>query len=45
LTLNYVLSEEERDETAIEELPGPLRKLFQSREAIDGAQARLRPVQ
>ena len=29
--LNYVLSEEERREIDVEDLPGPLRRLFQNR--------------
>lgn len=43
--LNYVLSEEERRDIAIEELPGPLRRLFQNEDEIDAAQALLRRVQ
>lgn len=43
--LNYVLSEKERQEIDVEDLPGPLRQLFQSKEEIDGAQALLRRVQ
>ncbi|WP_410764852.1 hypothetical protein [Haloferax sp. DFSO60] len=43
--LNYVLSEEEQAEFDIEDLPGPIRRLFQSREEIDGALALLRRVQ
>lgn len=43
--LNYVLSESEREEIEIEELPGPVRKLFQSKDEIDAAQALLRRVQ
>lgn len=43
--LNYVLSEEERRDVDIDELPGPLRRLFQSKETIDAAQALLRRVQ
>lgn len=43
--LNYVLSEEERCDIAIEDLPGPLRRLFRNREAVDAAQALLRRVQ
>ncbi|MFP8956316.1 hypothetical protein ACLI4Y_06275 [Natrialbaceae archaeon A-CW3] len=42
--LNYILSEEERDRIDVESLPGPLRRLFQHRESIDGAQALLRRV-
>jgi len=34
--LNYVLSEKERQEIDVEDLPGPLRQLFQSKEEIDG---------
>lgn len=43
--LNYVLSEEERREFDVEDLPGPLRRLFQSKDEIDKAQALLRRVQ
>ncbi|ADQ68766.1 hypothetical protein C499_14360 [Halogeometricum borinquense DSM 11551] len=43
--LNYVLSEEERSEIDIEDLPGPLRRLFQSKDDIDAAQALLRRIQ
>ncbi|KTG25157.1 DUF7509 family protein [Haloferax profundi] len=43
--LNYVLSEEERREFDIEDLPGPLRRLFQSKDEIDDAQALLRRMQ
>ena len=43
--LNYVLGEEERRSVDVEELPGPLRRLFQNEDAIDEAQALLRRVQ
>ena len=43
--LNYVLSEEERREIDIDDLPGPLRRLFQNTDEIDEAQALLRRVQ
>ena len=43
--LEYVLSEEERREIDIEDLPGPLRRLFRSKDDIDEAQALLRRVQ
>ncbi len=43
--LNYVLSEEERREIEIDDLPGPLRRLFQNTDEIDAAQALLRRVQ
>lgn len=43
--LNHVLSEEERQKIEIEDLPGPLRRLFQNEDAIDEAQALLRRVQ
>lgn len=43
--LNYVLSEEERREIDIEELPGPLRRLFRSKDDINAAQALLRRIQ
>lgn len=43
--LNYILSEEEQEEIDIEELPGPLRKLFRRPDHIDEAQAFLRRIQ
>jgi len=43
--LNYVISEEERREIDIEELPGPLRRLFRSKDDINAAQALLRRIQ
>jgi len=43
--LNYVLSDEERQEVDVEELPGPLRRLFQNKDEIDEAKALLRRVQ
>lgn len=43
--LNYVLSREERQGLETEDLPGPLRRLFQNRDEIDEAQALLRRVQ
>jgi len=43
--LNYVLSEEERREIDVEDLPGPLRRLFQNKGDIDSAQALLRRIQ
>lgn len=43
--LNYVLSEKERREIAVEDLPEPLRRLFQNKEDIDAAQGLLRRVQ
>jgi hypothetical protein len=43
--LNYVLSEEERSEIDVDDLPGPLRRLFQSKDDIDAAQALLRRIQ
>lgn len=43
--LNYVLSEEERRKFEVENLPGPLRRLFQNKDEIDEAQALLRRVQ
>jgi len=42
--LNYVLSEEERREIEIGDLPGPLRRLFRNRDDITAAQAFLRRV-
>lgn len=43
--LNYVLTEEERQDIDLADLPGPLRRLFQSKDEIDAAQALLRRVQ
>ncbi|MCL9817739.1 DUF7509 family protein [Natronocalculus amylovorans] len=43
--LNYVLSEKERQEINVEDLPGPFRRLFQSKDEIDAAQALLRRIQ
>lgn len=43
--LEYVLSAEERHAIEPQELPGPLRRLFQNEDAIDNAQALLRRVQ
>ncbi|SEO90544.1 hypothetical protein SAMN04487948_10768 [Halogranum amylolyticum] len=43
--LNYVLSEEERQEFDLDDLPGPLRRLFRNKNEIDEAQALLRRVQ
>jgi hypothetical protein len=43
--LNYVLSEEDRREIDIDDLPGPLRKLFRNKADIDEAQALLRRIQ
>lgn len=43
--LNYILSDEKRREIDIKDLPGPLRRLFQSKDDIDDAQALLRRVQ
>ena len=43
--LNYVLSEEQRREIDIDDLPGPLRRLFRNKDEIDAAQALLRRVQ
>jgi hypothetical protein len=43
--LEYVLSEEERRDIDTDDLPGPLRRLFQSKDEIDEAQALLRRVQ
>jgi hypothetical protein len=43
--LNYVLSEEERQEIDIDALPGPLRRLFRNKDDITEAQALLRRVQ
>jgi len=43
--LNYVLSEEERREIDVGDLPGPFRRLFQNKGDIDSAQALLRRIQ
>lgn len=43
--LNYVLSDEERRDIAVEDLPGPLRRLFRNKDDINEAQALLRRVQ
>ncbi|WP_435063663.1 DUF7509 family protein [Halobaculum sp. EA56] len=43
--LNYVLDEEERRRIEIDDLPGPLRRLFRNKADIDAAQALLRRVQ
>lgn len=43
--LNYVLSEEERNQLDAEDLPGPLRRLFQNKDTLDEAKALLRRVQ
>ncbi len=43
--LNYVLTEEERREVDINDLPGPLRRLFRNKDDINAAQALLRRVQ
>jgi len=43
--LNYVLSDEERQDITVEDLPGPLRRLFRNKDDINEAQALLRRVQ
>lgn len=43
--LNYVLSESDRREIDTDDLPEPIRSLFQSKDEIDAAQALLRRVQ
>ncbi|MFC3476733.1 DUF7509 family protein [Halobacterium litoreum] len=43
--LEYVLSERERAEIDVADLPGPLRRLFKNRDEIDAAQALLRRLQ
>ena len=43
--LDYILSEEERRTFDVDELPGPLRRLFKNKNDIDAAQALLRRVQ
>jgi len=41
----YILDEEQRRRIDIDDLPGPIRRLFQNRDRIDEAQALLRRVQ
>lgn len=43
--LNYVLSEADRAEIDVDDLPGPLRQLFRSKDDINEAQALLRRIQ
>lgn len=43
--LNYVLTDEERENVTVGDLPGPIRKLFQNEDAIDEAKALLRRLQ
>lgn len=43
--LEYVLSADERADIDVEELPGPIRRLFKRRDDVDEAQALLRRVQ
>lgn len=43
--LNYVRSDEDRREIDVDDLPGPLRRLFQHKDDINAAQALLRRVQ
>jgi hypothetical protein len=43
--LSYVLSDEERERIDVDDLPGPLRRLFRNRDRIDEAQALLRRIQ
>ncbi|MFW5905893.1 MAG: DUF7509 family protein [archaeon] len=43
--LNYILSEEDRREIEIGDLPGPFRRLFRNKDDINAAQALLRRVQ
>ena len=43
--LEYVLSDEERRGIDVDDLPGPLRRLFRNEDDIDAAQALLRRVQ
>jgi len=43
--LHYVLSEQEQQKIDVEDLPGPIRRLFQSKDEINAAQALLRRVQ
>lgn len=43
--LNYILSEKERQAIDIEELPGPIRRLFTNSQTITDAQAFLRRIQ
>lgn len=43
--LSYVLSEDERRDIDIEDLPGPLRRLFRNKDDINAAEGLLRRVQ
>lgn len=43
--LNYVLTDDELQDVAIEDLPGPLERLFRNEDEIDEAKALLRRVQ
>jgi len=43
--LNYLLDERERREIDTADLPGPLRRLFRSKDEVDAAQALLRRLQ
>ena len=43
--LNYILSEEEQRDIDIDELPGPIRRLFKNTETVADAQAFLRRIQ
>jgi hypothetical protein len=43
--LNYVLTDDELQDVAIENLPGPLERLFRNEDEIDEAKALLRRVQ
>jgi hypothetical protein len=43
--LEYVLSESDRQDIDVDDLPGPLRRLFRSKDDIDAAQALLRRIQ
>jgi hypothetical protein len=43
--LNYVLGEEQRQEVDVEDLPGPLRRLFRNKDEVNEAKALLRRVQ
>ncbi|WP_123619783.1 hypothetical protein [Halorubrum sp. CSM-61] len=43
--LNYFLDERERREIDTADLPGPLRRLFRSKDEVDAAQALLRRLQ
>lgn len=43
--LNYILTEKQRRQVDVEQLPTPLRQLFQNKDSIDNAKALLRRLQ